>query len=393
MDGIKGKAELLEKQFQLYVETLGTADTDTELMSYERPKLSIDDARKLFNRLSGLAVDEIKELDSFWDRNFYISTSRNQHSLHLVMKVLNANDSANLPFVQGLIQTLLYLGDNGINCPKPVKLMDGKYISRQQLTEAQYCAIYMQIYIEGFPLGTLDDAYSPSIAYSCGVFLGNMDNALKDFCHHGFANIRGLEMVPTLKHHLHLIEDESQRQLAVSTIQSFEDIVIPNYKNLRRGIIHGDFNPNNIIVKYNDQTSPTNNRSSEKYSISGVIDFGNSVYSCYLFEVAIAMCHFMMACPSKDRVSVGEQFQAGFESRFILNDSEKTLLDVCVAGRAIQNVMLCINELKKQPYNEYVRSYLLSSWEVLTLLHSIQQSPAVMAKTESFTDSFEAHLL
>ncbi|XP_077990779.1 hydroxylysine kinase-like [Glandiceps talaboti] len=250
--------------------------------------------------------------------------------------------------------------------------MDGTYISHQQFTETQHHAIYMQTYMEGLPVGTLDDAISPSFAYSGGVFLGNMDNALKDFCHHGFENKRsiwGLETVPNLKHHLHLVEDEEQRQLAASTIQSFEDKVIPNYKSIQRGIIHGDFNPHNVIVEFN-KTSSANESSPEKYHISGIIDFGDTVYSCYLFEVAIAISHFMMACPSKDRVSVGEQFKAGFESKFILNDCEKTLLDVCIASRAVMIIIMCTNELKKQPDNEYVRSYVVLAWEILRLMDS-----------------------
>ncbi|XP_077989764.1 hydroxylysine kinase-like [Glandiceps talaboti] len=371
---MEATVEQVEQQFQRYVETIGTTVNADMDLSYGRPELSIDDAKKLFNKLTGLSVVEIKEFDSFWDRNFYISSTKNQNSLHRVMKVLNATDSANLPFIQGIIQTLLYLGDKGITCPKPVKLMDGEYISCQQLTETQHHAIYMQTYIEGLPVRTLDDAISPSFAYSGGVFLGNMDNALKDFCHQGFEHKRsifGLEMLPNFKHYLHLVEDENQRQLAASVIKSFEDKVIPNYKNLQRGVIHGDFNPNNVIVEsIANITSPANCSSSEKYGISGVIDFGDTVYSCYVFEVAIAMCHFMMACPSKDRVSVGEQFQAGYESKFILNDCEKTLLDVCIVGRAVQGIIVCINELKKQPDNEYIKGFLGLAWKILILMDS-----------------------
>ncbi|XP_077989761.1 hydroxylysine kinase-like [Glandiceps talaboti] len=329
MDGLTGTAELLEKQFQKYVDNLGTEDADTEMVRFERPKLSIDDARKLFNKLTGLSVDKIKEFDGFWDRNFYISSTTNQNSLHLVMKVLNATDSANLLYVEGLIHTLLHLCDKGINCPKPVKFMNGEYISHELFTASQ-CNFY----------------------------------------HPGFESKRGLEMLPNYKHHLHLVEDEQQRQLVASVIESFEDRVVPNYKYLQRGIIHGDLTQHNVILQCNDKANPTNSSSSEKYRISGVIDFGDTAYSCYLFEVAIAICHFMMACPSKDRVSVGEQFKAGFESKFILNDCEKTLLDVCVTARAALVAVVSLNELKKQPGNEYVRSFLVSAWEVLSLMDS-----------------------
>jgi len=63
---------------------------------------------------------------------------------------------------------------------------------------------------------------------------------------------------------------------------------------LNLGILHGDFNEQNILV------GPINPESTE-YKIVGLIDFGDMQVSFYVFELAITMCYMMLEClKSKD---------------------------------------------------------------------------------------------
>nr|CAD7202087.1 unnamed protein product [Timema douglasi] len=50
-----------------------------------------------------------------------------------VFKVMNSLDSQKHSFIEAQNELLMYLGSNGINCPKPVKNVDGLYYSVEQL--------------------------------------------------------------------------------------------------------------------------------------------------------------------------------------------------------------------------------------------------------------------
>lgn len=69
-----------------------------------------------------------------------------------------------------------------------------------------------------------------------------------------------------------------EKDLLLQVLTAYEE----NTWNLKKGIIHGDFNDGNIIM------------CSDQVTIFGVIDFGDMVYSCVLFDLAIAMAYAML---------------------------------------------------------------------------------------------------
>ncbi|XP_077989766.1 hydroxylysine kinase-like [Glandiceps talaboti] len=292
------------------------------------------------------------------------------------MKIINTAESANTDFIDGLIEVLLYLRKEGIRCPEPCTVVNGEYLSWQDITESGRHAVYFQTYIEGVPVGTVND--SSLSLYRAGVFLANMDNALKNFHHQGFVDKRTiwrLESIPALRSHLHLVKDEAHQQLVISVIKTFEDEVVTSYSKLQKGVIHGDFSPNNLIVMLDTETFQTSNNvlcdnSLKEYSISGIIDFGDAMFSCYVFEVAMAISMFMMESGCQDKVSIRKNFEAGYESKFFLNNCERALLDVCIAARLVQIAVLGTGELQNQPENEYIRNLVMLAWQQLTLMSS-----------------------
>ena len=63
------------------------------------------------------------------------------------------------------------------------------------------------------------------------------------------------------------------------------------------GVIHGDFNEQNILVTKSEDTQACASSSSGNegdYHVSGVIDFGDSSYGPYIFEAAITITYMML---------------------------------------------------------------------------------------------------
>lgn len=124
-----------------------------------------------------------------------------------------------------------------------------------------------------------------------------------------------LDSVPQLKQFLSAISDEENNKIVQCIIQEFEDRVLTVRSNLEAGMIHGDFNEQNIIL--NNETGA--------WEIAAVLDFGDSQFSCYLYELAITMTYMMIL--GKD-LNAGGHVMAGYASVKQLKPWETNLLKV-----------------------------------------------------------------
>lgn len=100
-------------------------------------------------------------------------------------------------------------------------------------------------------------------------------------------------------------------------IEKFQSQVLDKYETFEKSMIHGDFNEQNILV---DKKASENN-----YCVTGVIDFGDSQYSCLLFEIAISLT-YMMFCGGS--VEFGGHFLAGYEKFRKIPEHERNVLRV-----------------------------------------------------------------
>ena len=69
------------------------------------------------------------------------------------------------------------------------------------------------------------------------------------------------------------------------------------------GVIHGDYNEQNIIVTQEENVSES--------KIIGLIDFGDMSHSCYVFEAAITIMYMMVESRIVDPLDVGGYVLAG----------------------------------------------------------------------------------
>ena len=93
-----------------------------------------------------------------------------------------------------------------------------------------------------------------------------------------------LQYFMCLKKYILHVEDKKTREMAHTVMAAYETNVLPRLPSMKKGIIHGDANGLNIILQ----------KIGEEYEIAGVIDFGDTVCSHYLFELAIMLAHKMM---------------------------------------------------------------------------------------------------
>ena len=133
-----------------------------------------------------------------------------------------------------------------------------------------------------------------------------------------------LKYLPHIRQYLSSIQDSNRKAVYTKCIDDFETYVLSMYSELSHGIIHNDGNLMNIVLKNDEE-------------VNGVIDFGDCVYSCHIFELGIIVLE-----------STGHQFQpssvksvlSGYLKSFPLPEKDLDLLYYVVFARLAQ---ICIN--------------------------------------------------
>lgn len=130
------------------------------------------------------------------------------------------------------------------------------------------------------------------------------------------------------------------------------------------GVIHGDFNEQNIIVQARpgQEDVPDDQK---QYEIHGVIDFGDAQYTYHVFEVAIAIMYMMIESHVIDPLLVGGHVLAGYLKERELNESEWKALKVCIAGRFAQSLTMGEYTYSQDPGNEYLLVTAKNGWKRL----------------------------
>lgn len=234
------------------------------------------------------------------------------------MKVINSLDTQKENIFHAQTQMLLFLRQQGIECPKPVMNVLGKYHSVQKIGEAQHLVRLLE-YVPGEIIAHVPNK-THNLYYQVGELAGRIDGALKRFRHEAYDSYKSvwlLDQLPELKKILYVIEDLESQALVQQIIDQFQLSVLSQLDKLSKGIIHGDFNEHNIIVK------KTNN--SNEYRVAGLIDFGDTSYSPYIFELGITIAYMIM---QSDDLETAGYVIAGYEMVHPILQMERKVLKV-----------------------------------------------------------------
>ena len=107
------------------------------------------------------------------------------------------------------------------------------------------------------------------------------------------------------------------------------------------------------------------------FRVTGVLDFGDSVYRYHVFEIAIAIMYMMGENDTLDPVDVAGITLAGYLSELELPAFDLSVLKECVCGRFAQSLVYGAYEHKKDPSNMYVLQTAMKGWALLRQLWRI----------------------
>lgn len=155
---------------------------------------------------------------------------------------------------------------------------------------------------------------------------------------------------------VHHVADAERRELAEHYIASYSQALSPEViEKLPHSVIHADLNDTNLLFK------------DEK--VAGILDFGDSIYSCTVFELGIASGYYALG--QKDPVAVFCEVLRGYLTEATLSEAELEVLYHVAYGRVLLSACMSAEGCAAEPDNEYLAHTAAPGWAVLTALKDV----------------------
>jgi Ser/Thr protein kinase RdoA (MazF antagonist) len=273
-----------------------------------------------------------RRLPSERDKNYLLTDDSGQQ---FVLKIANASESR--AFLEAQNAVLEYLSQRVPFCQRVVG----------EIFEFEGHLARVVTYLPGVPLAEIK-LHTPGLLQDLGQKLGQLSRALADFDHPAVHRDFHWDLANgnrIVNEYAPLIEDAELRELVLKC--RFEPEI-----ELRRSVIHGDANDYNVLVDPDSMT------------VSGLIDFGDMVYSYTVGDLAIALAYVVLGKGDPRDVI------AGYTSEFCLLDEEREALWPLVRLRLAMSVCIAAHQIRREPENEYLRISQKAIEEVLPRIYA-----------------------
>jgi 4-aminobutyrate aminotransferase-like enzyme/Ser/Thr protein kinase RdoA (MazF antagonist) len=293
------------------------------------------------------------------DLNFHVKA---KDGSSYIFKIANTKEVlANLELQNALINHLVNK-NSGLTFSSLVRSKRGEEII--QLTDSHGSTRMARLltWVEGRVFAEVSP-HSPLLLQRLGEMCGNLCLSLIDFDHPAAHRFMKWDTQQTewIKPHLNKFLGK-QKILVDYFYLLFEKKALPVFPRLRKSVNYNDANDYNVLVSQ-DVKDPV---------VSGVIDFGDVVYTQTINELAIALAYAVMHKP--DPMEAACHVVRGFNNKFKLTEEEISVLFPLMAARLI--ISVTCSELNRidHPENVYLQISDKPAWTLLEKLSHV--SPA-----------------
>jgi len=333
---------------------------------------SIKKIQKIVNINYGFKCS-IKKLDGEKDYNYRLQTKKNKiYYLKIYPKDTNVN------FVIFQTKILNHLSKNhGLKTPKNILSEDGSSYSSFKDNKGLIRYIRINSWIEGRPwscVRSINNHLRFKLGKEAALITKKLENFKSDYNDEEMQWDISSSLWTTK--YLKYIKGSSEKKIIKYFQIEFKKRLL-QFKKLRKSFIHNDVNDNNILVS-NNLYSP---------EINGIVDFGDSINTQIINDVAVACVYAMMR--SENPLEAGINVAKGYHSIFKLKEEEIEFLYLTIAMRLVISITKSsINKIQNKD-NKYL---LISEVEAIKLIkkwHRVNEEFA----TYSFRDAcgYSAH--
>ncbi len=313
--------------------------------------ITIEDILDKYYGLKG----SFKKLAGEVDENYCIETSESK----FLLKV--SHDLHELDNIKMQIDICKHLHSRSfpLSLPRSIASLKGNDL---EITE-EGKIIRLQTWVEG----RMVDDFNPkntSLLHSWGKTVGLLSRYLQDFDHpaahksYKWNPSECLEMRQFEKH----ISNTNHREIAIHFWDCFETQVLAILPQLRKSINHNDAHELNLVGEYQGIDA----------KVSGVIDFGDSLYCETINELAIACAYACMDLA--DPLSAACTMLTAYHEVFPLQDLELKVLYYLIAARLLITVTNAARARDEQPDHSYLQISEKQAWSLLEKWRTINPS-------------------
>jgi Ser/Thr protein kinase RdoA (MazF antagonist) len=336
----------------------------------ETPKFSEAEAVEIVRKHYGLVVT-VRPLVSERDQNFQLLLADGRR---LVLKIANALEDPDVTRFQ--IRALLHVeawceqSSFPLNVPRVLRTNSGDTHLTVQSAAASHIARVVT-FVAGVPLE--DRVPSAALCASMGRYLAHLGRALRDFDDPGSSQVLLWDMQQALSARKLLphLRNDADRHLVARTLQEFEQHALPAFDQVRKQVIHSDFNPDNVLVDSRDENA-----------VAGVIDFGDMLRSPLIVDVAIGASY--LRPQAGNPLALIAEFLAGYHSVTPLTQDELSILFTLIKTRAAASMAILYWRISSRDASDpYLAKLLSAESPVERFLDELAQIPRDSA-TQTF---------
>jgi Ser/Thr protein kinase RdoA (MazF antagonist) len=327
-----------------------------------RPAFSEEDARRLARRHYDLDVS-VRALPGYSDQNFRLRTEQGDT---FVLKIANAaEDLAALAFQQAALAHLAACR-LPFRTPRVRPTRTGALLTTATGISGLRHPVWMVTFLPGRTFAETAP-HPPALLRSLGRAFGLLDAALEPFTHPAMHRTLtwDLRHYDGLYDRLDDLHPPARRALVEDGLRRFEAGVAPLLPSLRKSIIHNDGNDYNVLVAAGPSGEKT---------ISGLIDFGDTVRTYTAAELAVAATYAMFG--RDDLLGAAAHVAAGYHAAYPLTDVELRALFGLITMRLCMSVCMSARAQRQVPDNAYLTVSEAAAWDALERLASVSFAEA-----------------
>jgi len=298
------------------------------------PRFTEEEAANISKDLYGLGVSA-KLLPSERDQNFHLAESEGEE---YVLKIANATEQYDVLEFQN--RSMMHIVDKnkridpiGAICPEVFDTLAGAQITTINGEDNKDHYVRLLSYLPGKPLARVKP-HDSRLLGSLGSFLGRVDQFLKDFDH------------PAAHREFHW-DLKNSGKVVEEYLHSIPE----------KSVIHNDGNDYNVLV------TPEGDW---RNKVSGIIDFGDMVYTQTVNDLAIACAYAML--DKFDPLTAAAHVVAGYHQIHPLTEQELDVLFDLICMRLCTSVCMSAHQFKLEPENEYLTISERPAWDLLNRL-------------------------
>ena len=321
------------------------------IFSSSPPFFSISEVKNISLKEYGLKVT-VKKLDSDRDQNFHLVLASGSQ---FVLKIYNSDEDNDI--IDLHTNVLCHLEKQQlqlIKTPILIKTLNKKRTGKI-IKDNEIYRFRLVSYIKGTQL---KDIKKNKISfYDLGSSIANILKILSSL-----EDLRAKRYFPWDVGNIQFVLENSSKlnnknkeKLIDYYIRHYQNRLAPLIKNLRKGIIHNDYNDHNIIMD-------------RKNNFKGVIDFGDMVYTYVSAEPPICISYAIL--DSNKPFEVAADILKGFESIYHLSDEEIESVIYFSCMRLCISVVMANYRANLFPNNDYLMVSSEKAWRFLDYMYA-----------------------